>query len=97
MHQSNPLSTWFSVGADAWLLGFEAAAVISLRGFRIAQGGAAAHAEAQRMIGEKIAALAELQELAFAGKLGETAPVAVGETVAHYRRAVRANRRRLTR
>ena len=75
MHQPNPLSAWFSVGADVWLLGFEAAAVIGLRGFRIAQGGAAAHAEAQRMIGEKIAALAELQQLAFAGKLGETAPV----------------------
>ena len=97
MHQSNPFSAWFSVGADAWLLGFEAAAVIGLRGFRMAQGGAAAHAEAQRMIGEKIAALAELQQLAFAGKLGETAPVAVGKTVAHYRRAVRANHRRLTR
>lgn len=97
MQQSDPVSAWFSVGADAWLLGFEAAAVIGLRAFRMAQGGAAAHAEAQRMIDEKIAALAELQQLAFAGKLGETASVAVGKTVAHYRRAVRANRRRLTR
>jgi hypothetical protein len=97
MHQSNPVSAWFSVGADVWLLCFEAAAVIGLRGFRMAQGGAAAHAEAQRMVGEKMAALFELQQLAFAGKLGETAPDAVGKTIAHYRRAVRANRRRLTR
>ncbi|MBA2920998.1 hypothetical protein GON01_03345 [Sphingomonas sp. MAH-20] len=81
MHQSNPVSAWFSVGADVWLLCFEAAA----------------HAEAQRMVGEKMAALFELQQLAFAGKLGETAPDAVGKTIAHYRRAVRANRRRLTR
>ena len=97
MHQSNPLSAWFSIGADAWLLGFEAAAVIGFRGIRMAQGGAAAHAEAQRMVGEKIAALFELQQLALAGKLGAAAPETVGKTVAHYRRAVRANRRRLTR
>lgn len=96
MHQSHPFSAWFSVGADAWLLGFEAAAVIGLRSFRMAQGGSAAHAETQRMISEKIAALFELQQLALAGKLGETAPDTVRKTVAHYQRAVRANRRRLT-
>lgn len=53
MHQSNPLSAWFSVGPDAWLLGCEAATVIGLRSFRMAQGGVAVQAEMQRMIREK--------------------------------------------
>jgi hypothetical protein len=48
------------------------------------------------MIREKVMALIELQQLALAGKLGQTAPDAFGRTIAHYRRAVRANHRRLT-
>lgn len=97
MHRPDPFSAWFSAGADIWLLGLEAATVIGLRGIKIAQGGSAAQAETQRMIGEKFATLVELQRMAFAGELGVTVSDAVGNTVAHYRRAVRANRRRLTR
>lgn len=95
MHHSNPFPIWFSAATNAWFLGLEAAMVIGLRSFKLAQGGATAQAETQRMISEKIAALFELQQLGLAGKLGETMPDAVGKTVAHYRRAVRANRRRL--
>jgi hypothetical protein len=97
MQQSSPLSAWPSLVADAWLLGFEAATVIGLRGFRMAQGGSAARVEMQRMISEKISALVELQQLTLAGGLGETMPDAIGKAVAHYRRAVRANHQRLSR
>jgi hypothetical protein len=97
MQQPDPLSAWLSVAAEAWLLGFEAATVIGLRGFRMAHGGAAAQAEMQRMVSEKISALVELEQLMLAGRLGETVPDALGRTVAHYRRVVRANHRRLSR
>jgi hypothetical protein len=96
MYPSNQLSAWASVGVDAWLLGFEVAVVVALRSFRLAQGGGLADPEAQRMIREKVMALIELQQLALAGKLGQTAPDAFGNTIAHYRRAVRANHLRLT-
>lgn len=97
MYQPNPFSAWFSAGADIWLLGIEAATVIGLRSIKLAQGGTAAHAETHRMIGEKFTVWVELQQMAFAGELGETLSDAVGSTVAHYGRAVRANRRRLAR
>jgi len=37
-----------------------------------------------------------LQTLALTGALGATAPRMAGKTLAHYRRKVRANRRRLS-
>jgi hypothetical protein len=63
---------------------------------KIASGGAAADAEARRMVGEKVDAAVALQTLALTGALGFTAPHIAGKTLAHYRRRVRANRRRLT-
>jgi hypothetical protein len=62
---------------------------------RIAAGGAAAQAEARRMISEKVDAAAALQRLALSGGLGLTARSGASGTLAHYRRKVRANRRRL--
>jgi len=81
---------------DAWRLGAEAAGVMALRGVALAAGGARAGREAQRMILEKAQAAAELQRLALTGALGSTAPASVAKTLAHYRRKVRANRRRLS-
>jgi hypothetical protein len=87
---------WLRTGFDAWLLGFEAATVIALRSLKIAAGGAPAKMEARRMISEKIAAGVALQTRALTGGLGRSAEGAVTKTLAHYRRKVRANRRRLT-
>jgi hypothetical protein len=87
---------WFGVGFDAWTLGLEASTVIGLRTLKMAAGGPAAQAEAQRMVSEKIAAAAALQTLALTGGLGATAPGAAAKTIAHYRRKVRANQRRLS-
>ena len=87
---------WFGIGLDAWSLGFEASAVMGLRALRIAQGGAAGEAEAERMVSEKIAAAVALQAQAFSGGLGATPASATARTIAHYRRKVRANRRRLS-
>jgi hypothetical protein len=63
---------------------------------KIAAGGAAAEAETHRMVSEKIEATLALQRLALTGGLGFTTHSAAAKTLAHYRRKVRANKRRLT-
>jgi hypothetical protein len=58
-------------------------------------GGTRAESEMHRMIDEKAKAFISLQSLFFAGALGFTTPDIAARSVAHYRDAVRANRRRL--
>jgi hypothetical protein len=87
---------WLGIGLDAWSLGFEASAVMGLRALKLAQGGAAGQAEAERMVSEKVAAAMALQAQALTGRLGGTPASAAARTIAHYRRKVKANRRRLS-
>ena len=88
---------WLRIGFDAWALAFEASTVVYLRALRIATGGTAATRETQRMVGEKIEAGIALQTRALTGGLGPTMHGAVAKSLTHYRRKVRANRRRLRR
>jgi hypothetical protein len=87
---------WFGIGMDAWRLGLEASTVIGLRTMKIARGGPRGEAEAKRMVSEKVEAAADLQVMALTGGLGATPTRAAAKMIAHYRRKVRANRRRLT-
>ncbi|MBU1378683.1 MAG: hypothetical protein KKE02_02785 [Alphaproteobacteria bacterium] len=87
---------WTSIGLEAWRLGLDSSAVIGLRALAIAQGGAAGQAEAQRMVREKIDAAITLHGLALTGGLGVTPASVSARTLAHYRRKVSANRRRLS-
>ncbi len=77
---------------SAWSLGLEASAVIAMRMMKMAGGGPAAAAEARRAVTEKVAS-----GLTLPGKLlsARSAHSAATKTLAHYRRKVRANRRRL--
>jgi hypothetical protein len=93
MRQRNP---WLRIAVSTWSLGADATAVIALRTAKIAAGGAAAESETRQMINEKIEALGALQMMALTGALGWSAPGAVTKTIAHYRRKVRANRKRLS-
>jgi hypothetical protein len=88
--------TWLSLSRDAWALGAESAAVIALRSAKLARGGPAAKAESQRMVAEKVEAARQLQVMALTGALGFTAHGAAKKALKHYRRKVRANRRRLS-
>jgi len=88
---------WLGFGINAWYLGLEASSVVALRLLKIAAGGVAAEVEARRMVNEKIEAGLALQALALTGALGQTPDSAAKKMVAHYRRKVRANRRRLAR
>jgi hypothetical protein len=79
-------------------LAFEAQWVIALRLSLMAAGGAAAAAEAQRMVGEKMIAAAQAQLAAgVALATGRGLDGAARAAAKPYRRAVGANRRRLTR
>jgi hypothetical protein len=90
------INPWLRIGMDAWSLGLEASSVAGLRVLKIAAGGAAADAEARRMVAEKIDAGLALQAKALSGGLGLSAPSVAAKTLSHYRRKVRANRRRLS-
>ncbi|HEV2363145.1 MAG TPA: hypothetical protein VGS12_02995 [Caulobacteraceae bacterium] len=87
---------WVGIGLDAWSLGLEASAVMCLRTLKIAQGGADALAEAELMASEKLAAGLALQGFALRGGIGATPASACARTLAHYRRKVKANHRRLS-
>lgn len=93
---SRSFNPWFAIGMDAMSLGLEAASVIALRSLVLAEGGAKAQAEAVRMVAEKAEAGAALAFQAATGALGTHPATASARTLRHYRRKVRANRRRLT-
>lgn len=88
---------WTRLSWDAWMLGAEAASVMTLRGLKLATGGDPSGRETRLMVSEKVDAAQVLGALALTGSLGLTAPEALDKTLKHYRRKVRANRRRLMR
>ena len=95
MARASAWNPWVGISLDAWRLGLEASSVIALRSLKLAQGGTAAQAEAERMVSEKVAATFALGSLALTGGLGVNPAQASARTLAHYRKHVRANRRRL--
>jgi hypothetical protein len=90
-------NSWFELAADSWRLGIQAQAVMTMRLAKLASGDAAAVAEAQRMVTEKVLAAAEAQANAAAAILSGRGHLAPKQTLALYRRKVGANRRRLSR
>ena len=81
---------WLRLTVDATLLGLETQRVVSLRLARLAAGGAAAEAEAKRMVFEKGPALVEAATTLALGGSAE-------RVIRRYRMHVRANERRLMR
>lgn len=92
MTRANP---WLRLNLSMMQLGAEASGVIALRMMKLAGGGAAATAEAELMLSEKILATAEVQRNAWVAAFTGASHLTPQRTVAHYRRKVRANRRRL--
>jgi hypothetical protein len=98
LHQNrNGKNPWARLLFDTWSLGLETSAVVASRTMKIAPGGRAAKTEMRRMVAEKIEAALSLQALAITGGLGTSAQSAAQTALRHYRRRVRANRRRLAR
>lgn len=90
-----PHADWTRAGIDAWALSVEASTVIGLRMAKLAAGGAAGTAEAQLMVSEKMQSVAELQVAMLTGGLGTTPLAGTNKVIRHYRRKVKANRKRL--
>lgn len=86
---------WAGLALDSWQLAWEASTVIGLRLAKFASLSPDSATEAQRMVQEKAEAVAELQRKAMTGALGTSPPAAARKAIAHYRKAVGANRRRL--
>jgi hypothetical protein len=89
------LTMWMGIGVDAWKLAIDASSVIELRLAKITMGGAAATAEAELMVSEKMRAAAHLQNAFLTGGLGSTPVVMAKTTLRHYAKKVLANKRRL--
>lgn len=92
MTRANP---WLRLNLSMMQLGAEASGVMALRMMKLAAGGPAASAEAERMVSEKILTAAEVGSRAWTGAWTGSAHLTPQRTVALYRRKVRANRRRL--
>jgi hypothetical protein len=90
----NPWLAWL----DAATFAAETQWVVALRMSRLAAGGAQAAGEANRMISEKLLAGAQAQLAAGMALATGRGMEGAARAAAHpFRRAVRANRRRLTR
>lgn len=87
---------WLDLSFRAFQLGAEAQTVMALRMMKLAAGGSAATAETQLMITEKIEAATTAQAHLALGMMTGTGAQGARRAVAHYRRKVRANRRRLS-
>jgi len=97
-HRSRFVQPWFDVALKAFQLGVDAQSVIALRMIRLASGGARAQNEAQRMVMEKITAVAEAQTAAATAILnGHEDHEVFSKTLGAFDRHVRANKRRLSR
>jgi hypothetical protein len=88
----NFMNAWFEAARFAT----DSNNVIALRLMKIANGGPQATTEATTMVSEKMAAFAEAQGAMFAAlATGKSFQAAANKAYGPYRRAVRANRRRL--
>lgn len=88
-------TAWTRAGFDAWALGMEASTVIGLRVAKMAAGGPGVADEACLMVSEKMQSAFELQAAMLRGQLGTTPLAGTTKVLRHYRRKVKANRKRL--
>ena len=88
-------ANWLSISMDAWALAVESNMVIAMRLGSMAFGGPAAAKEAERMVAEKVSANIALGMDLMTGKFGMRPEAIMSGSIAHYSKAVVANRRRL--
>ena len=97
MTRKNSNANWFTIGMDAWALAAESNIVIAQRMGALAFGGPAAAKEAERMVSEKVSANMALGLDLMTGKFGMRPEAIMSGSIAHYSKAVVANRQRLAR
>ena len=89
------IASWNRLAWDSAKLWMEASNVIWMRSMRMAQGGKTAEKEAERMVSEKVSSNFDLG-MKMLGSPGTSPQDNARRSVNHYRRAVRANQRRLS-
>ena len=89
------IAAWLRIGVDTWALGWQAAHVVGLRSARIAAGGPAAGMETWLMLSEKWQSAIEIQSDLLARGQNANPATTARRTVAHLKRKVAANDRRL--
>jgi hypothetical protein len=88
---------WITLGMRVFQLGLEAQSVMALRMLRLASGDARGQDELNRMVVEKMTALAEAQMAAAAAIMnGHRDHVVARKALTVFRKRVRDNRRRLS-
>jgi len=88
---------WAELALDGCMLGFDMSMVIWLRSLRMMAGGRPATAELQRMMSEKVVAGLTLMPAVMAGGPAQSPEGVASRSLEHFRKPVRANRRRLAR
>lgn len=89
---------WMSLASKAMVLGVEAQYVIALRMARLATGGKSAEREVERMVADKLTAIAELNLAAAFGAAAGRDPGQISrDLIRRTSRRVRKNTRRLSR
>jgi thiamine pyrophosphokinase len=91
----SPFSLWTNMVMQSTKLAIESNQVIAMRLTKMAMGGPDVQREAELMVSEKMAALAESSQILMMGALGGRHDMGAGKVMQHYRSKVRANRRRL--
>ncbi|MXO66979.1 hypothetical protein [Altericroceibacterium endophyticum] len=94
---SSTTKSWPDLAFDSWMLAGEMGAVIWLRSLRMMNGGKLAEREAKQMVSEKISAAFSFWPDVMAGGMDQSPENAAGRAMAHYKRPVSANYRRLSR
>ena len=92
-----PAASYTRLAFDFWALSLEASQVMWLRGMRMMAGGPLATREAERMLAEKVEAALTLWPAIASGGIGQSVEEVGARALRHYRKPVRANRRRLAR
>jgi hypothetical protein len=95
MAKSSTLFPWANMAFQGTMLAIEAQQVIAMRLTKMALGGPHVQREAELMVSEKLAAMAESGQLLMTAAFGGEHDLGAGKVVRLYRRKVRANRRRL--
>jgi hypothetical protein len=94
MPRRNAPPTWADMMMQGWIMAADASMVIALRSMRMMAGGAAANAEARRMLTEKLDASLELGQALATGR-HQTPESATKTALGVYGKRVRSNRKRL--
>ena len=95
MTKKTKSANWLSISMDAWALAVESNMVIAMRLGAMAFGGPAAAKELERMVAEQVSANMALGMDLMTGKFGMRPEAIMSGSIAHYSKAVVANRRRL--